>query len=86
MNLVERAADVTLKEGRPLILVPRETPLNLLHLENMTRAARAGARILPAMPAFYYKPETFDDLADFIVTRIFALLQIEHQLFKAWEG
>ena len=85
-NLIERAADVTLKERRPLILVPRETPMNLIHLRNMTAAAEAGAAILPAMPAFYQKPETFDDLADFIAGRILNLLGVEHELFPPWTG
>jgi 4-hydroxy-3-polyprenylbenzoate decarboxylase len=85
-NLVERAADVTLKERRPLILVPRETPLNLIHLENLRAAALAGAAIVPAMPAFYQKPATMEDLADFIVGRVFSLLGIDHRLFPAWEG
>jgi 4-hydroxy-3-polyprenylbenzoate decarboxylase len=85
-NLVERAADVTLKERRPLILVPRETPLNLVHLENLRAAALAGAAIVPAMPAFYQKPATLEDLADFIVGRVFSLLDLDHRLFPAWEG
>ena len=85
-NLVERAADVTLKERRPLILVPRETPLNLIQIENMARAARAGATIVPAMPAFYYKPENLEQLADFIVGRVLSLLEIEHNLFEPWQG
>ena len=85
-NLVERAADVTLKERRPLILVPRETPLNLVHIENLRAAALAGAAIVPAMPAFYQKPATIEDLADFIVGRVFSLLGIEHRLFPPWEG
>ena len=85
-NLIERAADVTLKERRPLVIVPRETPLNLIQIENMARAARAGAAILPAMPGFYYGPQSFEDLADFIVTRALALFGVECQLFPAWQG
>jgi 4-hydroxy-3-polyprenylbenzoate decarboxylase len=85
-NLIERAADVSLKERRSLVLVLRETPLNLIQLRNMTAAAEAGADILPAMPAFYQKPQTFDDLGDFIAGRICNLLRIEHQLFPSWPG
>ena len=85
-NLIERAADVTLKESRRLVLVPRETPLNLVQLRNLTAAAEAGAVILPAMPAFYQQPRTFEDLADFIAARICNLLQIEHDLVGAWAG
>ena len=85
-NLIERAADVTLKERRPLILVPREPPLNLIQLENLTRVARAGASLVPAMPAFYYEPKSFDDLADFIVGRVFSLLDLPHRLFEPWNG
>lgn len=85
-NLIERAADVTLKERRTLIIVPRETPMNLIQLRNMVAVAEAGAIVVPAMPAFYQKPETFDDLADFVVGRILSLLSIEHDLYPAWEG
>ena len=85
-NLIERAADVTLKERRPLILVVRETPLNLIQLRNLTAVAEAGAIVLPAMPAFYQKPKTFDDLGDFIAGRICNLLHIPHQLFPSWTG
>ncbi len=85
-NLIERSADVTLKERRPLIVVPRETPMSLIHLRNMVAATEAGAVMVPAMPAFYQIPESFDDLADFIVGRILSLLQIEHDLYPAWEG
>lgn len=85
-NLIERAADVTLKEKRPLLLVPRETPLNLIQLENLVRVAQAGAVVVPAMPAFYFRPRSLEDLADFIVGRVLSLLQIPHELFRRWEG
>ncbi len=83
-NLVVRAADVMLKEGRPLALLVRETPLHLVHLENMTRLARAGAVILPASPGFYQKPETIDDLVDFMVQRICDRFQIPCELHRRW--
>ncbi len=84
-NLIERSADVTLKEGRRLVLVPRETPLNKVHLKNMLAASDAGAFILPAMPAFYQKPTTIEELADFIAGRILSLFDIEAELFEPWQ-
>ena len=83
-NLIERAADVALKERRPLILVPRETPFSIIHLENMLRLARAGAVILPPSPGFYQHPQSVDDLVDFVVARILDQLRIDHQLMPRW--
>jgi flavin prenyltransferase len=83
-SLVERAADVALKERRTLILVPRETPLSLIHLENLTQVTRAGATVIPAAPGFYHKPASIDDLVDFIVARILDHLDVEHTLGKRW--
>ncbi len=83
-NLIERVADVALKEGRPLLLVPRETPLNQIHLENLLRLARAGARIVPAMPAFYQRPQSVADMVDFVVGKVLDTLGIPHQLFQRW--
>ncbi len=85
-NLVERAADVTLKEGRKLVLVPRETPLNLIQIENLRAAALAGAAIVPAMPAFYQAPRSFEDLADFVAGRVLSVLGLDHRLFSPWQG
>ena len=85
-NLIHRAADVCLKEGRKLILVPRETPFNQLHMENMLRAARAGATILPACPGFYHRPGSLEDLVDHLVARILDQLDIEHDLSRRWGG
>lgn len=85
-SLIERAADVMLKEQRKLILVPRETPMSLPALRHQVAAAEAGAMILPAMPAFYQKPQTIDDLADFIAGKILNALGFDQQLFKAWKG
>ena len=83
-NLVERAADVALKEGRQLVLVVRETPLSAVHLENMLRLARAGAVILPANPGFYHRPETISDLVDFVVARVLDRVGVEHDLVPRW--
>lgn len=85
-NLVERAADVMLKERRLLIIVPRETPMSLPQLKNMVLCAEAGAMIMPAMPAFYQMPRTLDDLADFMAGKILSALGFEHQLYPAWKG
>ena len=85
-NLIERAADVMLKEKRRLVLVPRETPMSLPELRNMVTAAEAGAMILPAMPAFYQRPATIDDLASFIAGKILNALGFEQRLFAPWKG
>jgi len=85
-NLIERAADVMLKERRPLVVVPRETPMSLPQLKNMVLCAEAGAMILPAMPAFYQGPKTLDDLADFMAGKILSALGFEHSLYPAWTG
>jgi 4-hydroxy-3-polyprenylbenzoate decarboxylase len=85
VGLIGRVADVALKEGRTLILVPRETPLSLIHLENMTRLVRAGAVILPASPGFYHRPKTRDDLIDFVLAKILHRLGVDSALRKPWE-
>ena len=85
-SLVERAADVTLKERRTLILVPRETPLSEIHLENMLRVTRAGAIVMPAAPGFYHRPQSVGDLVDFIVARVLDHLHVEHDLVARWSG
>ena len=85
-SLIERSADVALKERRPLILVPRETPLSLVHLRNLTLATEAGALVLPAAPGFYHRPEKVSDLVDFIVQRIVDHLHLEIQLAPRWGG
>lgn len=85
-NLVERAADVMLKERRTLIVVPRETPMSLPQLRNMMLCAEAGAMILPAMPAFYQMPRTLDDLADFMAGKILSALGVSHALYPSWQG
>ena len=83
-NLIERAADVMLKEARKLVLVPRETPLSAIHLENMLRLARAGAVVLPANPGFYHHPKRVEDLVDFVVARVLDQLRIAHNLMPRW--
>lgn len=83
-NLLERTADVMLKEKRPLVLVPRETPLSEIHLENMLKLARMGTRIVPAMPAFYHAPETVAEMIDFVVGKVLEALGIGHCLYRPW--
>ncbi len=83
-NLLERAADVMLKEGRPLLLLPRETPLSAIHLENMLKLARLGVRIIPPMPGFYGHPQSIDDIVNFVVGKVLDQLGIERNLFKRW--
>src|SRR5437868_15131748 len=85
-NLIHRAADVTLKEGRKLVLVPRETPYNAIHLENMLKLSRAGARILPASPGFYHRPQTIEALVDHLVFRILDQFNIPHSKKSVWTG
>jgi 4-hydroxy-3-polyprenylbenzoate decarboxylase len=84
-NLIHRAADVTLKEGRKLVVVPRETPYNAIHLENMLRLARAGARILPASPAFYHRPRTITEMVDHLVFRILDQFNVPHARATEWK-
>lgn len=83
-NLIERAADVSLKEGRKLILIPRETPMNRVHLKNMLIASELGATLLPAMPPFYHHPKTVEDMVNFIAGRALDLLGHKNQLYKRW--
>ena len=85
-NLVGRSADVILKEKRKLIIVPRETPLNTVHLKNLLALSEMGVHIIPAMPAFYNKPETVDDMVEFIVGRILDTLSIDNHLYSRWDG
>jgi len=84
-NVILRAADVTLKEKRKLILVPRETPLNSIHLRNMFDLSNQGVTILPAMPAFYHMPNCVDDLIDFVVGKVLDQLGVDHSLYRRWE-
>ena len=83
-NLIERAADVMLKERRPLVLVPRETPLSAIHLDNMLKLAQAGAVILPPAPGFYTHPRSVEDIVDFVVARILDQLRVPHDLVPRW--
>ena len=85
-NLIERAADVVIKEKQQLIVVPRETPLSELHLENLLKLARLGVTVMPAMPGFYQNPQTIDDLVDFLVARLLDHLNIEQSLLPRWGG
>jgi flavin prenyltransferase len=85
-NLIHRAADVTLKEGRKLVIVPRETPYNAIHLENMLRLAHAGAQILPASPAFYHRPQTIEEMVDHLVFRILDQFGVPHSQATRWTG
>lgn len=83
-NLLERAADVVMKEGRPLLLVPRETPLHAIHLENMLMLARLGVKIIPAMPAFYQQPRTLQDAVSFMVGKVLDMMGVEHDMYTRW--
>lgn len=85
-DLVERVADVHLKEGRKLVLVPRETPFSLIHLRNLTLLAEAGATIVPAIPAWYHNPKTIEDLVDFVVARALDQLNIDSNIIQRWQG
>ena len=85
-DLLERAADVQLKEGRKLVLVPRETPFSLIHLRNLTTLAEAGAKIVPAIPAWYHNPQTIEDLVDFVVARTLDQLDIDCIPIQRWQG
>jgi len=84
-NLIERSADVALKEGRKLIISPRETPFSEIHLENMLKLKKMGVAIVPPIPAFYQKPKDLDDIVDFVVGKILDSAGIKHELFKRWE-
>ena len=85
-DLLERAADVQLKENRPLVIVPRETPFSLIHLRNLTTLAEAGARIVPAIPAWYHQPQTIEDLVDFVIARALDQLGIDCVPLNRWQG
>jgi 4-hydroxy-3-polyprenylbenzoate decarboxylase len=85
-SLIERAADVTLKEGRPLILVPRESPLSLVHLRNLAAVTEAGATVLPAAPGFYHRPTSVEQLVDFVVQRVIDHMGVAVELVPRWRG
>ncbi|MGL5077155.1 MAG: flavin prenyltransferase UbiX [Waterburya sp.] len=85
-DLLERAADVQIKEGKPLVVVPRETPFSLIHLRNLTTLAEAGVKIVPAIPAWYHNPQTIEDLVDFVVARALDTLDIDCIPLKRWQG
>jgi 4-hydroxy-3-polyprenylbenzoate decarboxylase len=85
-NLIHRAADCTIKEGRKLILVPRETPLSAIHLENMLKLSRLGVKIVPPMPAFYSGQQKISDLVDFVVGKILDQMEVQHMLYPRWVG
>jgi len=86
MNLIHRAADCVIKEGRKLVLVPRETPLSAIHLENMLKLSRLGVRIVPAMPGFYAQAQSLIDIVDFMVGKILDQFEIPHTLYPRWTG
>ncbi|MGA8943841.1 MAG: flavin prenyltransferase UbiX [Thermoactinomyces sp.] len=83
-NLMERTADVMIKEKKPLIIVPRETPLSAIHLENMSKLAHLGVQVVPAMPAFYHQPQTIEDMVRFVAGKVLDQLHIDHQLYRRW--
>jgi 4-hydroxy-3-polyprenylbenzoate decarboxylase len=85
MNLVHRAASVCIKEKRPLVLVPRESPLSPIHLKNLLYLSEIGVHIVPATTAFYHKPKTIEEMVDFTIGRVLDLVKIEHSLFKRWK-
>ena len=85
-NLITRAAEVTLNERRRLVIVPRETPLTIIDIENLLRVARAGATVLPPMPAFYNRPQTVDDLVNHVVGKVLDMFDFKHELYRPWEG
>ena len=84
-NLIQRAADVTIKEGRPLLVSPREMPFSAIHLENMLKLARLGVKIAPPVPAFYHQPESIPDLLDFLAGKILDSMGISHNIFRRWK-